>query len=569
MSIRLPDPVRRLQQQGKDWFADHDGSADDVRSRNASAWLIPAGQERTDHGLRRDMRHYDPSEVVDAVIVGCGAGGATTAQRLARAGWRVVVLDAGPFWDPDKDWVSDEAGSHHLYWTEPRVISGENPVPLGSNNSGRGVGGSMVHFASYTPRFHPSDFHTYSAEGVGADWPIEYADLKPYYHDIEHELPVAGEDWPWGDPHQYPHHAHPVGGNGEVFLRGADRIGIKAKVGPVAIANGRFGHRSHCIYRGFCLQGCKVNAKASPLITHVPDALAHGAEVRADSMVTSVEIDQRTGKALGVRYLRSGVEHLQRADHVIIAGYSIETPRLLLNSVSSRFPDGLCNDFDQVGRYLMVQGAPQTAGRFAEEIRMYKAPPPEVSTEEFYETDPSKPYKRGFSVQTVSPLPITWAEHVAGQGHWGEDLRRYMRDYVHWATLGSLCEFLPQPENRVTLADETDRYGLRVANFSYSQCDNDKQLLQAAQEVMENILTAAGAAETITFTRNAHLVGGARMAADEKHGVVDRNGRTFAVDNMSIVDGSILPTQGSANPGLTIMANAARIADTLIGRSTP
>ena len=197
-----------------------------------------------------------------------------------------------------------------------------------------------------------------------------------------------------------------------------------ARVGPVAIANGRFGNRPHCIYRGFCLQGCKVNAKASPLITHVPDALAHGAEVRADCMVTRIEIDERTGAATGVALRpRRGRPRFQRARMVAVAGYSIETPRLLLNSACRGFPTGSCNDFDQVGRYVMVQGAPQTAGRFDAEIRMYKAPPPEVSTEEFYETDPSKPYRRGFSIQTVSPLPITWAEHVVAQGHWGADLR--------------------------------------------------------------------------------------------------------------------------------------------------
>jgi choline dehydrogenase-like flavoprotein len=244
-----------------------------------------------------------------------------------------------------------------------------------------------------------------------------------------------------------------------------------------------------------------------------------------------------------------------------VAGYSIETPRLLLNSASRRFPEGLCNDFDQVGRYLMVQGAPQTAGRFDAEVRMYKAPPPEVSSEEFYETDPDKPYRRGFAIQTVSPLPITWAEHVAAQGHWGADLRAYMSDYVHWSCLGALCEFLPQPGNRVTLDSERDRYGLRVARFSYSQCDNDRQLMRAAQAVMERILRAAGADEVITIDRYAHLVGGARMAADERHGVVDGNCRTFAVPNLYITDGSVLPTQGSANPALTIMALAARAAD--------
>jgi choline dehydrogenase-like flavoprotein len=477
----------------------------------------------------------------------------------------VVTLDAGPFWDPDRDWVSDEAGSHRLYWTEPRLIDGADPVPLGSNNSGRGVGGSMVHYAGYTPRFHPSDFETFTRDGVGADWPLSYSELKGYYAALEEELPVAGQAWPWGDPHTYPQRPHPVGGNGEIFLRGAEKIGVATRVGPVAIVNGRFGNRPHCIYRGFCLQGCKVNAKASPLITHIPDALAHGAEIRPDSMVTRIEVDPRTGRASGVHYVRDGISRFQRARMVAVAGYSIETPRLLLNSASNRFPDGLCNDFDQVGRYLMVQGAPQTAGRFEAEIRMYKAPPPEVSSEQFYETDPAKPYKRGFSIQTVSPLPITWAEHVAAQGHWGGKLREYMTDYVHWSCLGALCEFLPDPDNRVTLADQKDRHGLPVARFSYSQGDNDKQLMRAAQRVMEDILHAAGADEVITINRYAHLVGGARMAADEQHGVVDADCRTFAVPNLFITDGSVLPTQGSANPALTIMAVAARAADHLRG----
>jgi choline dehydrogenase-like flavoprotein len=536
-----------------------------VRERNESAWLLPNDGTRTNHGLRRDMRRFSDADEVDAVVVGCGAGGSTMLQRLARAGWRVVALDAGPFWDPDADWVSDEAGSHHLYWTEPRVISGQDPVPLGSNNSGRGVGCSMVHYAGYTPRFHPSDFETFTRDGVGAAWPLAYEDLEPYYAAIEEELPVAGEKWPWGDPHSYPHRPHPVGGNGEIFLRGAEKLGITAKVGPVAIANGRFGNRPHCIYRGFCLQGCKVNAKASPLISHVPDALAHGAEVRADSMVTRVEVDQRTGRATGVHYVRDGVARFQRARIVVIAGDSIETPRLLLNSASSRFPDGLCNDFDQVGRYLMVQGAPQTGGRFDSEVRMYKAPPPEVSSEEFYETDPTKPYRRGFSIQTVSPLPITWAEHVAAQGHWGAALRDYMSDYVHWSCLGALCEFLPQPDNRVTLSEESDRHGLPVAHFAYTQCENDGLLMRAAQGVMEEILRAAGADEVITVDRFAHLVGGARMAAREEDGVVDSDCRSFAVPNLYITDGSVLPTQGSANPALTIMAIAARAADRLRG----
>jgi choline dehydrogenase-like flavoprotein len=540
-----------------------------LRSRNESAWLLPLGDDRVSHSLRREMRTYPDDEEVDVVVVGVGAGGATLLQRLAHAGWRVVGLDAGPFWDPDADWVSDEAGSHHLYWTEPRVIDGADPVPLGSNNSGRGVGGSMVHFAGYVPRFHPSDFTTWSSDGVGADWPLSYAELAPFYRDLEEELPVAGQHWPWGDPHSYPHSPHPVSGNGSAFLAGCAKLGIDARVGPVAITNGRFGNRPHCIYRGFCLQGCKVDAKASPLVTHVPDALAHGAEVRPDSMVTRVVIDERTGLAAGVEYVRGGRAHVQAARAVAVAGYSLETPRLLLNSRCRRFPDGIGNDHDQVGRHVMVQGAPQTAGRFAEEVRAYKAPPPEVSTEAFYETDPARPFKRGFSVQTVSPLPITFAEHVTAQGHWGPALRERMRDYVHWATLGALCEFLPLPDNRVTLAAEKDRHGLPVARFSYSQCDNDRQLMAAAQHVMEGILRAAGAEEVITINRYAHLVGGCRMAAGPAEGVVDRDLRTFAIDNLFITDGSVLPTQGSANPALTIMSLAARAASRMIASGGP
>ena len=195
---------------------------------------------------------------------------------------------------------------------------------------------------------------------------------------------------------------------------------------------------------------------------------------------------------------------------------------------------------------------------------MYKAPPPEVSSEEFYETDPAKPYKRGWSIQTVSPLPITWSEHVTAQGHWGEVLREYMRDYIHWATLGALCEFLPSPDNRVTLADEKDRHGLPVAHFAYSETDNDKQLLKAAQHSMEEILQAAGAQEVMTVQRFAHLVGGARMGARPEDGVVGPDHRVFGIDNLFVVDGSVFPTQGSANPALTIMALAARAADLMI-----
>jgi choline dehydrogenase-like flavoprotein len=511
------------------------------------------------------MARYRDEDVVDLAIVGAGAGGGVLAQRLARKGWRVVVLERGKLWDPDRDWASDEkgAGQAGLYWTDNRIISGADPIEMGKNNSGQGVGGSMTHFAGYTPRLHPSDFEVRTRDGVGADWPISYWDLKESFERVELELPVAGQFWPWGDPHGYPHAPHPIAGAATVAWDGARNYGIEMRVGPVSITNGSFGNRPHCIYRGFCLEGCKVNAKASPLITHLPDAIEHGCEIRADSMATRVELDDATGRSTGVVYVKDGAERFQRADAVAVCGYAIETPRLLLNSRSRRHPNGLGNNADLVGRYVMVQGASQTAARFPELLRMYKAPPPEISSEQFYETDERRGFARGFSIQTISPLPIGWAEHVLAEGHWGQSLREYMRDYNHWTVLGILAEFLPLPENRVTLADEKDENGMPVAHFNYSQCENDKAIVSYGKKILEEIWDGADAQDTLTIDRYAHLVGGARMGFSPDDSVVDASHRIWGVDNVFVVDGSVLPTQGAANPALAIMALADRCAGLL------
>ncbi|HEX3805816.1 MAG TPA: GMC family oxidoreductase [Gaiellaceae bacterium] len=530
---------------------------------NDSAFLL----DKHKRGLQNlhKMRRYRDEDVVDLVIVGAGAGGGVLAQRLARKGWKVVVLEKGPFWDPDRDWVSDEkgAGQAGLYWTDNRVISGNDPIEMGKNNSGVGVGGSMTHFAGYVPRLHPSDFEVRTRDGVAVDWPISYWDLKESFERVERELPVAGEFWPWGDPHGYPHAPHPVAGAAVVAWEGARQYGIDMRVGPVSITNGSFGNRPHCIYRGFCLEGCKVNAKASPLVTHLPDAIERGCEVRADAFVTRIEVDDASGRASGVTYVKDGVERFQHADAVAVCGYAIETPRLLLNSACPRHPNGIGNNADLVGRYVMVQGATQTAARFPELLRMYKAPPPEISSEQFYETDERRGFARGFSIQTISPLPIGWAEHVLAEGHWGQSLREYMRDYNHWTVLGILAEFLPLPENRVTLADETDRFGVPVAQFNYSQCENDKAVINYATQTLAEIWDGANAQETLTIDRYAHLVGGARMGFSPDDSVVDASHRVWDVDNLFVVDGSVLPTQGAANPALTIMALADRCAELL------
>jgi len=197
---------------------------------------------------------------------------------------------------------------------------------------------------------------------------------------------------------------------------------------------------------------------------------------------------------------------------------------------------------------------------------MYKAPPPEISSEQFYETDESRGFARGFSIQTVGPLPIGWAEHVLGDGHWGEALREYMRDYNHWSTLGALSELLPRPENRVTLADERDDFGMPIARFDYTQCENDRANIAWAKRKLRDIWECADAQDVLVIDRYAHLVGGCRMGTSPDSSVLDGDQRVWGVPNLFVADGSVMPTQGSANPALTIMALASRLAELLASK---
>jgi len=516
------------------------------------------------------MQRYSEHEAVDYIVVGVGSAGGVLLQRLARAGFKVVGLEAGPFWDTERDWVSDEAGSHQLYWEDPRVTGGTDPLALGANNSGKGVGGGSVHWAAFTPRLHPSDFAIHTRDGVGVDWPMTYDDIRPYYEQLELEMPVAGPAYyPWGHPHGYPYGPHPMGGVGDALIRGSTALGIPVSIGgPVAILSGSHGNRPHCIYRGFCIQGCKVGAKASTLVTHVPDAITNGAEIRDRSMASRIELGP-DGRVTGVSYFDDdGAEHFQRAKAVIVSGYAIETPRLLLNSACAGHENGLANSSGTVGRYLMSQAGNVILGRFGELVRMYKAPPAHALTEEFYETDPRNDFARGFAIQTVGPLPIAFGKQmIASKKAWGWGLRREMMDYNHWAAFGALGEILPWADNRVTLAaEEKDRFGLPVAHVSFNLHDNDKKLIKAAKEKTMQVMAAAGATEVVQEARFAHLVGGARMGSDPQTSVVDKFGRSHDVPNLFVCDGSIMPTQGSANPGLTIQSLAARTADYLVAQ---
>jgi choline dehydrogenase-like flavoprotein len=213
----------------------------------------------------------------------------------------------------------------------------------------------------------------------------------------------------------------------------------------------------------------------------------------------------------------------------------------------------------------MAQAGNVILGRFDEPVRMYKAPPAHCMTEEFYETDPKRDFARGFAIQTVGPLPIAFAKQMmTAKGAWGWGLRRIMMDYNHWAAFGLLGEILPWPENRVQLAADKDRFGIPVAKVTFTLHDNDKKLIEFGKKKVMEVMSAAGAEEVVQESRYAHLVGAARMGSDARTSVVDKFGRSHDIANLFVCDGSLMPTQGSANPGLTIQALAARTADYLI-----
>lgn len=241
---------------------------------------------------------------VDACVIGIGAAGGVIVKELAEAGWSVVGLEAGPHWDSHQDFVSDERTMHKLYWRDRRITTGEHPIELAGNVTGKGVGGSTVHYAMYALRMHRSDFEVRSRDGVADDWPLRYEDLEPYYDKVEHELGIPGPlDWPWDPPRKgpYPYRPHQLNGVGELMARGCEQLGITWRPGGIATLSAPKDDRPPCVYRGWCIFGCSTDAKSSTLVTYVRQAVKAGAEIRPHSMAYRINLDQH-GRAKSVSY---------------------------------------------------------------------------------------------------------------------------------------------------------------------------------------------------------------------------------------------------------------------------
>ncbi|MBI1182239.1 MAG: GMC family oxidoreductase [Alphaproteobacteria bacterium] len=510
------------------------------------------------------MCMHDDADEVDFVIVGTGAGGGTLACKLAEHGFSVVAMDAGPYWRPLEDFASDEEHQHKLYWLDDRLVDGDNPLVMGANNSGRSVGGSTVHFAMVSLRFRPEWFRARSTLGYGADWPIDWRDMWRYYEEVERTLRISGPlDYPWGPKRPaYPNRPHPLNASAIALAEATEAMGAKWTATPLATLSAPWGEAHPCVYRGFCVTGCSTNAKQSVLVSWLPRALAAGAEIRDLAMVGRIETDGN-GRASGVHYHRDGQWRFQKAKNVVVAGYAIETPRLLLNSANPEFPDGLANRSGLVGRNLMVQSNQAVWGAVEQSVRWYKGPPSLAISEHWNYTDEGKDFHGGYAYMSQGPLPANWATTVAGgRGLWGSDLISEMEEYNHRVGLKIVGEVMPQESNRVTLADEVDQYGLRIPRITFSFCDNDKRLIRHALDFLDQGLERIGARDRWRQEDDTcHLNGTARMGFDPETSVVDADCRSWDIPNLWICDGSVFPTVGGVNPSLTIQAIACRTGD--------
>lgn len=536
-------------------------------AQGAPGWTLTApGVDGSPVPMRDRSR-----EEVDVCIVGAGASGSVVGAKLAEAGFSVVILDAGPHWDPTRDFVSDEQASYRLFWTDERITGGADPIELGANNSGRGVGGSTVHYSMVAMRAHPDDFRRGTLDGpvAGADvrdWPITFDDLEPYYEEVEEALQVAGPThYPWGRRRKrYPQREHELNAPARQLVYGCVRLGIPVSPAPIATLSAPHANRPPCVHRGFCNYGCTTNAKSSALVTYIPRAIRAGAEVRPNAMVARVEVEGR--RATGVAYFLgdSMTLHRQRARLVVLACYAIETPRLLLNSACQAFPHGLANSSGCVGKYFMVHSGQQAFARFTDRMGQYKAPPPGGAiTEHFNRTIPGRGFIGGYTIEVVGPHPCDFASRLTAARHmWGAELRRTMLDYNYWSGLGIVGEVLAQASNTVSLdPSERDRHELPVAHIDFADHENDRRLVEDARAQMTRILEAAGGTDVWTSERTAHLLGGCRMGHDAASSVVNPDGRAHDVANLFICDGSVFPSSTAANPSLTIQAIAARTAD--------
>lgn len=534
----------------------------DSKFQVQSREIVKTSDENVEAQEKSAMRAFADREIVDAVIIGTGAGGAPILARLAAANLKVVGLEAGKDFDY-KQFPTDERAQSQLFWTDERLSAGNNPVAFGNNNSGCGVGGSTVHFTAYVPRAQADDFRLFTEFGVGRDWVLPFAEIEKYYDELEWFLGVSGNsNYPWGTRGKnYPLPPLQLNAAAELMQRACRALDIETSPAPNAALsadyfNEQLGKRPACTNRGYCQAGCSVGAKGSMDATFIPFAIKNGAEIRSECFVTGFEFDQHK-QISAVVYVQNNETKKQLCKNVFLCAGGIESARILLIN-------DLANSSGQVGRNFMAHPGVQVWGVFDEETNPHKGIPGGLISE-----DTHRPQKRfganfagGYLLQSIGAMPVTYASQLArGERIWGEQLNGWMQDYNHTAGINILGDCLPHAANFIELADEKDVRGLPKPRVHFSHGENEIRMTAHATKLMREIWTAAGARKTWTFQRNAHVIGTCAMGDNAADSVVNQDCRSFDIGNLYICDNSVFPSALSVNPSLTIMALALRTAD--------
>jgi len=513
---------------------------------------------------------YDLNDDSVAVIVGSGAGGGTLGTQLALKGIDTVILEAGSRHETE-DFINDEWDSFgQLAWKDKRTTSGDWQVAKDFPNLPawivKAVGGSTTHWAGASLRIQEHEFKTLTNYGAieGAnllDWPIDLKEMEPWYAMAEDRMGVTRTN---GIP------GLPGNNNFKVLEAGAKKIGYKeVHTGRMAINSEPRDDRASCLQIGFCFQGCKSGAKWSTLVSEIPKGEETGRlEVRPDSQVLRIEHDA-SGKVTGVVYAdKDGKEHVQKARIVAVAGNSIESPRLLLNSQSSMFPDGLANSSGQVGRNYMRHTTGSVYATFDKPVHMYRGTTMAGIVQDEARHDTSRGFAGGYEFETLS-LGLPFMAAFLDPGKWGRDFSSAMDEYRNMAGLWIVGEDMPREKNRITLSDsDKDAFGMPVANVNFDDHPNDTAMRNHAYQQGSAIYDAVGAVRTIHTPPypSTHNLGTNRMSEKPEDGVVNRFGQTHDIPNLFVSDGSQFTTGAAENPTLTIVALALRQADHIAGR---
>lgn len=508
---------------------------------------------------------YELSDDSVVVIIGSGAGGGTLGNELAQKGIDVVILEAGPRIEFE-EFINDEWDSFgQLAWLDNRTTSGDWRVAKDFPNLPawivKAVGGTTTHWAGASLRFQEHEFRTLSHYGAieGAnllDWPVTLAELEPYYDRAEDRMGVTRTHGIEGLPGN---------NNFKILKAGADKLGYKeCHTGRMAINSDWRDDRMGCQQTGFCFQGCKWGAKWSTLYTEIPKGEATGKlEVRPNSHVIKIEHNAE-GKVTGVVYADAdGNLQEQKARIVCVAGNSIESPRLLLNSASSMFPDGMANSSGQVGRNYMRHVTGSVYAVFENPVHFYRGTTMAGIIQDEARHDPSRGFSGGYELETLA-LGLPFMAAFLNPGGWGRGFTSALDQYDHMAGMWIVGEDMPQEGNRITLhAELKDKWGMPVPDVAFTDHANDIAMRNHAYKQGTALYEAVGATRAFPTPPypSTHNLGTNRMSANARDGVVNKWGQTHDITNLFVSDGSQFTTGAAENPTLTIVTLALRQAD--------